>query len=74
MPRKSKTLVSEITSPPPPPLLLDIPAAAKVMNVGPWAIRSLLWGRKLPFVKIGKKHLIDPADLRMFIDKTKATA
>jgi excisionase family DNA binding protein len=53
---------------------VDIPSAAKLMNVGPWAIRNLLWGRKIPFVKIGKKHLIDPADLRVFIDQTKAVA
>jgi hypothetical protein len=56
------------------PMLLDIPSAAKMLSVGPWAIRSLLWGRKIPFIKVGKKHLIDPADLRVFIDQTKAVA
>jgi hypothetical protein len=29
---------------------------------------------RIPFVKIGRKHLIDPADLRAFIQRSKAAA
>lgn len=55
------------------PLLLDIPAAARALNCKPWAVRSILWDRKTPYIKIGKKHLIDVADLRAFIQREKTT-
>ena len=53
------------------PLLLDIHGAARALSATPWAVRSLLWDNKIPFVKIGRKHLIDPADLRAYIAREK---
>jgi excisionase family DNA binding protein len=53
------------------PLLLDIPAAARVLSSTVWAVRSLLWSKELPFIKIGRKFLIDPTDLRAFVEKQK---
>jgi Helix-turn-helix domain len=53
------------------PLLLDIPAAARALSTTVWAVRSLLWAKEVPFIKIGKRYLIDPADLRAFIAKRK---
>ena len=49
------------------PLLVDINGAAKLLSSTPWTVRGLLWGRKIPFIKIGKRFLIDPADLRNFL-------
>lgn len=51
----------------PQPLLVDINGAAKLLSSTPWTIRGLLWARKIPFIKVGKRFLIDPADLRNFI-------
>lgn len=53
------------------PLLLDIPGVARALSATPWAVRSLLWDGKIPYIKIGRKHLIDPADLRAFIAREK---
>lgn len=52
-------------------LLVDIPAAARLLSTTVWAIRELLWSKQVRFVRIGRKHLIDPADLRAFIEKQK---
>ena len=56
------------------PILLDIKAAAQALNSTVWAVRQLLWAGKLPFVKLGKKYLIDPADLRAFVEREKERA
>ena len=53
------------------PLLVDINGAAKLLSSTPWTVRGLLWGRKIPFIKVGKRFLIDPADLRNFIAREK---
>jgi excisionase family DNA binding protein len=37
-----------------------------------WTVRNLLWAKKIPFVKIGRRFLIDPADIRAFIAREKA--
>jgi excisionase family DNA binding protein len=58
----------------PEPLLLDIHGAARALSATPWAVRSLLWDKKIPFVKIGRRFLIDPADLRAFIERSKEAA
>ena len=55
-------------------LLLDIKGAARVLSSTPWTVRALLWGKKIPFIKIGRKFLIDPADLRAFIETQKKAA
>jgi excisionase family DNA binding protein len=58
----------------PEPLLLDIHGAARALSATPWAVRALLWDKQIPFIKIGRKHLIDPADLRAYIERNKAVA
>jgi len=58
----------------PEPLLLDIHGAARALSTTVWAVRSLLWDGKIPFIKIGRKYLIDPADLRKFIERSKEAA
>jgi excisionase family DNA binding protein len=56
------------------PLLLDIHGAARALSATPWAVRSLLWDGKIPFVKIGRRFLVDPADLRAYIAREKGGA
>jgi hypothetical protein len=56
------------------PMLLDIPGAARALSSTVWAVRGLLWDKQIPYIKIGKKFLIDPADLRAFIQRKKEAA
>jgi excisionase family DNA binding protein len=56
----------------PEPLLLDIKGAARTLSSTTWTVRNLLWAKKIPFVKIGRRFLIDPADIRAFIAREKA--
>jgi hypothetical protein len=49
------------------PLLLDIHAAARALSTTVWAIRSFLWADEIPHIRIGRKFLIDPADLRAYV-------
>jgi hypothetical protein len=55
-------------------LLWDIPTAAKRMSTTVWAIRSLIWSKQIKPIKIGKRFLIDPADLRAFVQRQKVVA
>ncbi len=56
----------------PEPLLLDIKGAARMLSSTAWTVRNLLWAKKIPFVKIGRRFLIDPADIRAFVAREKA--
>jgi len=53
-------------------LLWDIPTAARKMSTTIWAVRSLIWSKRITPIKIGKRFLIDPADLRAFVQRLKA--
>jgi hypothetical protein len=55
-------------------LLWDIPTAARKMSTTIWAVRSLIWSKQITPIKIGKRFLIDPADLRAFVQRQKALA
>jgi hypothetical protein len=39
-----------------------------------WLWRSLIWGRQIQFVQIGRKHFLDRADIDDFIQKNKRMA
>lgn len=39
-----------------------------------WTVRGLLWNNEIPHIKIGRRFLVDPADLRAFIQRKKADA
>jgi hypothetical protein len=56
------------------PILVDIPTAARMLSTTLWAIRRLIWAKQIVPIKIGKKFLIDPADLRTYVQRQKATA
>lgn len=58
----------------PEPYLLSIPAAARALSCTVWAVRELLWSKQIPYIKIGRRYLIDPADLKAFIDRQKEAA
>jgi excisionase family DNA binding protein len=58
----------------PEPLLLDIKGAARALSSTVWAVRSLLWDGKIPHIKIGRRFLIAPSDLRDYIAREKGGA
>jgi excisionase family DNA binding protein len=53
------------------PRLLGIPDAARYLGCAVWFVRSLIWGRRVPYVKFGKRYLLDRSDLDNFIDSEK---
>jgi excisionase family DNA binding protein len=67
----TSTLTATLSS---EPLLLDIKSAARTLSCTVWAVRSLLWSRQIPFIRIGHRFLIDPADLRAYIQRQKEGA
>jgi excisionase family DNA binding protein len=69
MSRKNKSVVEV-----PPAILVSIPTAAIILGTTKWAIRRLLWSSAIPFIKIGKRFLIDPDDLRAYVARRKAEA
>jgi excisionase family DNA binding protein len=69
-----KKSVVRLSAPLPEPLLLDIKSAAHLLSSTTWTVRNLLWAKKIPFVKIGRRFLIDPADIRAYIARLKAAA
>lgn len=50
------------------PRLLTIKQAAVYLSAATWAVRELLWSRTIPYVAIGRRHLIDRGDLDRYID------
>ena len=53
------------------PRLLTLPAAAEYLSCTVWALRSRIWEGTLPFVKLGRRHLLDIADLDALADREK---
>jgi excisionase family DNA binding protein len=66
---KAKAPTNVVTINEPEPLLVDIYGAAKMLSSTSWTIRHLLWDKKIPFTKIGKKFLMRPSDLRAFVER-----
>lgn len=71
-----KVVNSSVQSPSlkPEPLLLNIPEVARMLSSSVWTVRGLLWNNEIPHIKIGRRFLVDPADLRAFIQRKKADA
>ena len=51
--------------------LFTIAQAASYLNVSPWTIRGLVWDGAVPFVRLGRRHMIDKTDLDKAIDRLK---
>ena len=71
MPQKRS---SAIPSQPEVPRLLTLRAAAAYLSCSLWAARTLVWNQTLPHIKIGRRVLIERADLDRFIEARKAAA
>jgi excisionase family DNA binding protein len=58
----------------PEPILVDLKGAALLLGSTVWTVRDLLWDKKLPYVKIGRRFLIDVSDIRAFVTSLKTAA
>lgn len=56
-----------------PKRLLSIKDVFNEYGVTVWYWRTRIWSGELPFISVGRKHLIDRADLEAFINKNKKT-
>jgi excisionase family DNA binding protein len=56
------------------PRLLDIKAAAAYLAATVWFMRSLVWERRIPFLKFGNKYVFDIRDLDAFVTAQKTAA
>jgi excisionase family DNA binding protein len=53
---------------------LTIKAAAAYIGATVWCVRQLIWDRKIPFVRLGKRYVIDRMDLDNFMQSQKVPA
>ena len=56
------------------PRLLGIAASALYLGATEWFVRTLVWERRVPFCRLGKRLLIDKQDLDAFVTASKAGA
>ena len=56
--------------------LLTVQAAAAYLSTTVWSLRTLVWEKQIPFVKIGRgrRLLFDRTDLDRYIEQQKQQA
>jgi excisionase family DNA binding protein len=54
-----------------PPRLLDCKAAARYIGLSYWTVRGMLHSGQIPFVRAGRRILIDVQDLDHWIEVNK---
>ena len=50
---------------------LRISEAADYLGATPWFIRTLIWHRAIPFIAMGKRHVLDRQDLDIYVQNQK---
>ena len=63
-----------VSEPKSAPRLLRVQQAAEYLSTTPWFIRSLIWSHSIPFLQLGKRHLLDVRDLDAYVDSQKSAA
>jgi excisionase family DNA binding protein len=53
---------------------LTIKAAAAYIGATVWCVRQLIWDRKIPFVRLGNRYVIDRQDLDNYMQSQKVPA
>ena len=53
------------------PRLLSQQDAASYLGISYWTVRDLVFRRELPFVKIGRRILVDRIDLDAYLERSK---
>jgi len=54
--------------------VLDVKGAAAYLNMSQWFVRSLVYARKISFIKLGKVYQFDPADLDQYLTEHRVPA
>ena len=54
--------------------LLNLPQAGEYLGRTVWSVREMIWAGKLPFVRDGRRILLDINDLDEWIEKNKISA
>lgn len=54
-----------------PKRLFSIKEAAVYLGRSVWAVREMLWAGKIPFVKDGRRMLLDIRDMDTWIESSK---
>jgi excisionase family DNA binding protein len=54
-----------------PKRLYSIKEGALYLGRSVWALREMLWAGKMPYVKDGKRILLDIQDMNEWIDRSK---
>jgi excisionase family DNA binding protein len=60
--------------PAPLPRLVDLKGAARYLSTTIWQMRTLVWEKRVPHVRLGKKILFDLADLDKLVESMKVNA
>ena len=53
------------------PRLLSQQEAARYLGISYWTVRDLVFRREIPFIKIGRRILVDRFDLDTYLDRSK---
>ena len=53
------------------PRLVSQDEAARYLGISYWTVRDLVFRREIPFVKIGRRVLVDRLDLDTYLDRSK---
>lgn len=53
------------------PVLLDLKESARLLSTTHWTIRGLIWDGQLPFLKVGRKLMVDRKDLLAWVERSK---
>jgi len=51
--------------------LFDIDKAGEVLGISPWTVRAYIRDQKLIPVRLGRRVLLEPSELRRFINDAK---
>jgi excisionase family DNA binding protein len=52
--------------------LLDLKEARRLLSISPWTVRAYIKTGKLNPVKIGRRVLLEEAELQRFVDESRA--
>lgn len=51
--------------------LINVPEAAKTLRISKFTLRSWVYAKKIPTVRLGRRVLFDKGDLEAFVNKHK---
>lgn len=72
--KKKSQSQSKAVVPNPNARLLSVQEAAGFLGVTVWFIRGLVWNKKVPHLRLGRRFLFDRKDLENFIEQQKKEA